>query len=121
MATWASMASTAKKAMRPARISPNERALMLTRTSLAEDNQQRANASQQFAIVERLGEIVVSSGIEAGYSLVDGTSRCQDEDGYRQARLAHVAQEIQSVLVRQTEIQHHEIIFHRLQRNSAVT
>ena len=47
---------------------------------------ERAQPSEQLAEIERLGEVVVGAGIEAGDALLDGVERRQHQNGHLASR-----------------------------------
>ena len=64
-----------------------------------------AEAGEQFLRLERLGQIIVGAGVDAGHAFRPGAARGQDQDRRRHARGAQVPDHRQSVEPRQAEVE----------------
>src|SRR6185312_5346330 len=62
------------------------------------------------SMVERLGQIVVSTAIEPIHALLDAAPRRDDQNWHRQARLPQRSNGVQTVAVGQTEIDDNEVV-----------
>ena len=69
-----------------------------------------AHPGQQLSNAKRLGQIVVSSGIQRGNFVGLVAARRQHDDGHRRPA-AHIADDVQSVAVRQAQVQHQQVGF----------
>jgi hypothetical protein len=67
--------------------------------------QERVDARQQLAERERLGEVVVGAGVEAGDAILDAAARGEDQDQRRVAGGAQAAQQLAAVLVGKAEVE----------------
>ncbi len=67
-----------------------------------------ADAGQQFAHAERLGQVVVGAGVERG-DLVFLLPASREHDHRRRQPFAQGSQHVQAVLVRQAQIEDDEI------------
>jgi hypothetical protein len=70
---------------------------------------QRSHAGEQFAHVERLHEIVIGPGIEAGHALFRRIARRQHENRCCVTTVARPANDFDAVEPRQIEIEHHHV------------
>ena len=77
---------------------------------------QGADAGAQFVEVDRLDQIVVGAGIEAGNLVAGGVAGGQDQDRHGLAAPARRVQHIHAGEARQAEIKHHQIESFALQR-----
>ena len=68
--------------------------------------QQRAQAREQLAQGERLDQVVVGAGIEAGDAVVDRVARGEHEDRRAVAGLAHAPAHLEAVDVRHGDVEH---------------
>jgi hypothetical protein len=71
---------------------------------------QRAHPGQQLGERERLDEIIVGAGIEAGHPVVDGVARRQEQDRRRHATPAQVAQQRQSIELGQQQVEKDDVV-----------
>jgi NAD(P)H-hydrate repair Nnr-like enzyme with NAD(P)H-hydrate epimerase domain len=71
---------------------------------------QRAHAGQQFLHVERLGQVVVGPGIDAGDLFVPAVARGEDEHRHRAACLAPLPQHREAIEQRQSRVEHHGVV-----------
>jgi hypothetical protein len=71
---------------------------------------QRTQSSQQFFHVERLGQVVVGTGVDAGHLLVPAVARGEDQHRHRAAGGPPLAQHGDAVELRQAEVEHHGVV-----------
>ena len=72
--------------------------------------QQRANASQNFLHVERLGDIIVGAGVEALHLLAPPVARGQDQDRHRPTGLAPSLEHGDAVPLGQADVENDRVI-----------
>ncbi len=72
--------------------------------------EQRAHARGQFVEIERFDQVVVGARIEAANPLVDRVARGQDDDRCVAAVLAIGIEHLDTVFLRQAEIEQHEVV-----------
>src|ERR1700722_6047378 len=75
-----------------------------------------AHAGHYFVEIEGLDDVVIGAGIEAGNPLPNLIARSEDDDGRGAASLAHRTQDVETVALRQSEIQKHQVENRVLQR-----
>jgi len=71
---------------------------------------QRAQAREQLAEVEGLGEVVVGAGVKAADTVVDVAARGEDEDRHAVAALAQRAADLEPVAAREHQVEHHHVV-----------
>ena len=71
--------------------------------------EQRPQPRQQFAEVERLGQVVVRAAVEAADPRFDGIARRQHQDRDLQSRLAQLAADGEAVLPRKADIENDRV------------
>ena len=81
---------------------------------------QRLGPRQQFAEIERLGDVIVGSGIEQGYDRLLLVARGQDQHRNVGATAAQALQQGKPVESRQHQVENHQIIRVRLRHVEAV-
>ena len=67
--------------------------------------QQRAQAGEQFAKVERLGQVVVGAAVEAVHARFNGVPCGEHEDRDLQPRVAQLAADGEAILPRQADVE----------------
>src|SRR5882724_9308214 len=68
-----------------------------------------AHAGHHFVEIERLDDVVIGAGIEAGNPLPNFIARRENDDGRGAAALTHCAQDAEAVTLRQPEIEKHQV------------
>jgi hypothetical protein len=76
----------------------------------------RAHPRHHFIQIERLYDVVIGAGIESRNAVLDFIAGRENDDGGGISPFAQIAQHIDSVPLRQTEIEQHHIEWGRLQR-----
>ena len=71
---------------------------------------QRSQAGQQFFHMERLGQVVVGTGVDAGHLLVPAVARGEDQHRHRAAACPPFAQHGDAIHLRQAEVEHHCVV-----------
>jgi hypothetical protein len=71
--------------------------------------QHRTHAGQHLVEIEWLDDVVIRAGIEACNPLLNLIARREDDDGRGAAALAHGTQDVETVALREPEIQNHQI------------
>ncbi len=82
--------------------------------------QQGLGTGDQLAHGERLDEVIVGAGVEAGDAVLHGIARRQHEDGHRLATGPHLLQQFQPIAVGQAEIENGGVIGPDLQRSARI-
>ncbi len=72
--------------------------------------QQRSHAGQQLAQRERLDEVVVGAGVEAGDAVVDLLARGQHQHGRAVAAVAQPAADLEAVDVGHRDVEDHGVV-----------
>ena len=70
---------------------------------------QRTDAGEQFGEGERLDEVVVRAGVEAGHAVLQRVARGEDEHRRLHAALAQRAQDLKAVAPRQRQVEQHHV------------
>jgi hypothetical protein len=71
--------------------------------------QQCADAGEELRQCKRLDEIIVSTQVEAEYSVLDSVSGGQDQDWRLDRAFAERLQDLEAVAAREHEVQQHQI------------
>src|SRR5882672_3745816 len=75
--------------------------------------QERADAGEQFGERERLDQVVVGAGVEAGDAIIDGVPCREQQDRRRHAPLAQIAQQREAVELGQEDIEQDDVVGRR--------
>jgi Stage II sporulation protein E (SpoIIE) len=72
--------------------------------------QQRAKTREQFAELERLGEVIVGAVIEAGDAVLDCIARSQHQNGHALTRFSKLAANFKTVAARNHHVEDHQVV-----------
>ncbi len=73
-------------------------------------SQQCSNTGHQFIGIERLGQVIIGSQIQAAHPVRDAVPGGQDNNRSSGAHPAHGTQDLGAVHVGQSQVQHHNIV-----------
>ena len=92
---------------------------MYRRRAARPATQQRADARRELVEIERLDQVIVGAGVEAGDAVGDGVARGHDQHRPRVAARRIARQHVETALSRQAEIEQQQVVHALSQRELA--
>ena len=72
--------------------------------------QQGANARVQLFQRKRLNQVVIRAGIQAADAVINGIAGGEDQHRLAELLPSHARQEVQTVFIRQAEVENHQAV-----------
>src|SRR6266567_609943 len=69
--------------------------------------QQRVQPRDQLLESEGLAQIIVGANLQSFHAILEAAARCQDQNGSCDPALSHLAKDVEPIVVRKPEVEHH--------------